>query len=697
MSNLLNMGTKVLSRMIIPKISKANLVLTFKCNHKCVTCNIWKTHGRNLTKGVKGELTVEEIEKIVTRNKLIYLSLTGGEAFLREDISDIIQVCMKHVPMVTMTSNGSMPDKMVQTINQILPKAKGILDINISLDGNREQHDTFTGIEGSYERATESIERLLASQNGNLKLSIETLVSSHVEKGKAHVYQYAREMGLPLTYTIEQKAPFYDNEENVIKPTELPHLRLKFNPYSLFSYLYIRNAKRKHRVKCVAGQYTCSITPNGDVMPCLFLPTVLKNLKETDYVIGKLDYKEVVEKCQGCWTPCFPKGTRIVCIRKRKSNIGLPSYFTATKPIEEIKIGDQVLSFEELTSKKEFKEVTQTYRRKATELIKLTFSNGNTLTCTPEHPIFTAIKNKKTCGRWIEAQLLEIGDGCLQTDYSGITFRLENIARNKSPRIRKLVSERMKNNNPMFNQEFSEKRANTYRGKELTKEHKENIGEGSHKAWQTSEKLIALKATTLSSESAKEREKVQKDKNPNYALDKISNFYATVYNFEINKIEKKLLNLLDETCPGEFAYNGHRELGVTIGHRIPDFWNINGKKKAIELFGDFWHGEEHTGRDKETEENKMLEAYNKAGVNCLIIWEHELENIEKLKEKVLTFIYNPHIEPIFLVKKEKIHSKKEQDVFNIEVKDNNNYFACGILVHNCEAYPTIMFRPWRLL
>jgi len=305
MLNLLKMGTKILPRIIIPQISKANLVLTFKCNHKCVTCNIWKTHGRNLTKGVKGELTVEEIEKIVTRNKLIYLSLTGGEAFLREDISDIIQVCMSHVPMVTLTSNGSMPDKMIKTVNKVLPNAKGILDINISLDGNREQHDAFTRVNGSYERATESIERLKASQNGNLKLSVETLVSSYVEMGKEYVCQYARDRGLPLTYTIEQKAPFYDNEDNVIKPVELPEVKLKLNPHSLFSYLYIRNAKRNHNVKCVAGQYTCSITPNGDVMPCLFLPTVLKNLKETDYVIGKLDYKEVVENCtQKCWTPC---------------------------------------------------------------------------------------------------------------------------------------------------------------------------------------------------------------------------------------------------------------------------------------------------------------------------------------------------------------------------------------------------------
>ena len=301
---------KVIPRIIVPKVSKANLVLTFNCNHKCVTCNIWKTHGRNLIKGAKypTELTVEEIEKIVTRNNLIYISLTGGEPFLRKDIGDIIRVCLQHVPMVTITTNGSLPKIIEKAAKQALLKTNNLLDINVSFDGNKEQHDAFTQIEGSYERVTETIKRLAklrAKMNGKLKLSIEELVSVHTEAGREHVAQFAKQMNIPLTYSIEQKAPFYDNEDNVLVKGKMPSTKMRLSPHDIFSHLYIQSSMNGHIPKCVAAQYTCSITPYGDVMPCLFLPITLKNLRETDYVIGKLDYKEAVGTCKRrCWTPC---------------------------------------------------------------------------------------------------------------------------------------------------------------------------------------------------------------------------------------------------------------------------------------------------------------------------------------------------------------------------------------------------------
>jgi MoaA/NifB/PqqE/SkfB family radical SAM enzyme len=307
--SILSIGSKALYRIFVPGIAKANLALTFRCNHKCATCNIWKTHGYNLTKDSRwkdaGELTVDEIEKFTERNNLIYLSLTGGETFLRKDIEEIVKVCSLHVPMLTITSNGSMPEKIEKVARNVLPYAKGIININISLDGNKEQHDKFTGVPGSYEKAVESIDRLATIKNSKLRISIETLVSTLTNGGREYVQHFAEERKLPITYSIIQKAPFYDNESINIGCGELPKIKASLNPHDIFSALYIRSARNGHSPKCVAGQYTCSITPYGDIMPCLFLPVILKNLRESDYRIGKLDYKEAVKSCQSrCWTPC---------------------------------------------------------------------------------------------------------------------------------------------------------------------------------------------------------------------------------------------------------------------------------------------------------------------------------------------------------------------------------------------------------
>jgi hypothetical protein len=66
---------------------------------------------------------------------------------------------------------------------------------------------------------------------------------------------------------------------------------------------------------------------------------------------------------------------------------------------------------------------------------------------------------------------------------------------------------------------------------------------------------------------------------------------------------------------------------LIIGSKCPDFWN--GDHKLIELFGDFWH-RKHKPED-------WINYYKKWGYDCLVIWEHELKNINNVKRKVKQF------------------------------------------------------------
>ena len=98
-----------------------------------------------------------------------------------------------------------------------------------------------------------------------------------------------------------------------------------------------------------------------------------------------------------------------------------------------------------------------------------------------------------------------------------------------------------------------------------------------------------------------------------------------------NRKENQLSDLLNKLFPNEYKYVG--DFSFWIESYNPDFININGKKKIIELFGDYWHNlPEYKKRDKE-----RLKTYKKYGYDVLIIWEHELNNIEKLKQKILKF------------------------------------------------------------
>ena len=96
-----------------------------------------------------------------------------------------------------------------------------------------------------------------------------------------------------------------------------------------------------------------------------------------------------------------------------------------------------------------------------------------------------------------------------------------------------------------------------------------------------------------------------------------------------NKPETRLNSILQALVPGEYEYNGGFECGISLGRKIPDFVNVNGKKKVIELYGDYWH----EGEDPED----RIALFKRYGYETLVIWEHELNDSLKLTARILKF------------------------------------------------------------
>ncbi len=103
-----------------------------------------------------------------------------------------------------------------------------------------------------------------------------------------------------------------------------------------------------------------------------------------------------------------------------------------------------------------------------------------------------------------------------------------------------------------------------------------------------------------------------------------------------NKSERRLNKFLQEIAPKEYQINVKAEVMI-LGGKVPDFVNVNGQKKIIEFFGDYWHGKEFTGRTKEEEEQQRIDCFAQVGWETLIIWEHELKNLDFVKQKILEF------------------------------------------------------------
>jgi intein/homing endonuclease/serine acetyltransferase len=391
---------------------------------------------------------------------------------------------------------------------------------------------------------------------------------------------------------------------------------------------------------------------------------------------------------------CFPKGTGVVAKNKKYmedgSNLGSGNnHSRKVINIEDIQVGDYVLSYNETTSEKELKRVTKKFVYDSpNQLYKLSFSNGNTLSCTHEHP-FAIVNNGKI--KWKKASNIVEGDRVIQyAGYTGLNLRLFNLKRKGiswteqygKKKAEKLSAELHKTgeNNPFYGKhhsketkrEWSKKRS----GAILSEEHKKKISDGVIKAF--SDPNCGIHSQERSDKLAK------------YAIGR----YRELGLAKQNKSEKKLSYIIRNVCPGEFAYNGDGRMEMRIAGHYPDFVNTNGKKKLIELYGCSWHccnecNKQHPEgikteqiRDKDS---SFVKKAARLGYQTLVIWEHEMRDRDCVKQKVEKFVLNPDVEIVKVTKVEKI-KKTSSKVYNLEVSGNNNYFAEGILVHNCTIF-----------
>jgi len=97
-----------------------------------------------------------------------------------------------------------------------------------------------------------------------------------------------------------------------------------------------------------------------------------------------------------------------------------------------------------------------------------------------------------------------------------------------------------------------------------------------------------------------------------------------------NQKEKQLHSFLQCLLPQEFALNVKAEIMI-LGGKIPDFVNVNGQKKIIELYGNYWH--------KHDNPQDRIDYFKQFGWDTLIIWEKELKDESLLGERILRF-YN---------------------------------------------------------
>lgn len=92
-----------------------------------------------------------------------------------------------------------------------------------------------------------------------------------------------------------------------------------------------------------------------------------------------------------------------------------------------------------------------------------------------------------------------------------------------------------------------------------------------------------------------------------------------------NSLEQKFIDLCVKNNLS-YKYVGSGE--VIIAGLNPDFINTNSTKQVIEIYGEYWHHDDGSLR---------TQKFAEIGFECLIIWESEFDNTDKIVEKVRSF------------------------------------------------------------
>ncbi|NEO99662.1 MAG: GDL motif peptide-associated radical SAM/SPASM maturase [Symploca sp. SIO2E9] len=259
--------------------------ITLACNLKCQHCGSRAGKPRNDELTTQECLeTVDHLAKLGTRE----ITLIGGEAYLRQDWTEIIRAIRSHniYCAIQTGARNFTQSKLEEAV------AAGLQGIGVSIDGLPELHDRLRGVPGSYQMAIDALGRAKAAglnRSVNTQIGPETIPMLRQLMHKI-IDAGAQQWQLQLTVAMGNAV---DNEHLILQPYQL--LELMPLLAQLFDEAYdngltiiagnnigyfgpyehkFRSPSDHHWSGCSAGQTAIGLEADGTVKGCPSLPTI---------------------------------------------------------------------------------------------------------------------------------------------------------------------------------------------------------------------------------------------------------------------------------------------------------------------------------------------------------------------------------------------------------------------------------------
>jgi radical SAM protein with 4Fe4S-binding SPASM domain len=288
---------------------------THKCNLKCKHC--YSDSGTTREE----ELTTEEALDVVDQlaeTGVTALAFSGGEPLTRSDFFKVAEHAVESGLYVSVATNGTL---LTREMAKKLKQAK-IHYVEISIDGaTAKTHDAFRGVPGAFDKAVSGLKNAIAE---DLCACIATTATKNNLEEMPGIIDLAEEIGAER-FTYFNFIPTGRGKEHFEQDLSAEE-REKLMHYSLnrmskgckttilttapqlarvalqcqgssgtgevtMSMAHMQTAKVSKKAVpladfiggCGAGRLYCSLSPQGDVHPCVFFPVNVGNLKNEKF------------------------------------------------------------------------------------------------------------------------------------------------------------------------------------------------------------------------------------------------------------------------------------------------------------------------------------------------------------------------------------------------------------------------------
>lgn len=273
------------------------VIVTYRCNARCTMCSRYKAPSRP-----EEELSLETIRKLP---RMYFANITGGEPFIRHDLSDIVRELYKKSDRIVISTNGFFADRIISLAEEF-PE----VGIRISIEGLQQTNDEIRGLDDGYNRGYATLKKLVEMNHPDVGFGMT--IQDKNAPDLIPLYKVADELGMEFAtaslhnsfYFVEAKNIIHDRLMVAQHIEDLVNELLKSNEpkkwfrayfnHGIINYIYGQD----RLLPCDMASDTFFIDPYGDVMPC--------NGTKDKEVMGNLNEQEWDE----LWNSCQAKSVR---------------------------------------------------------------------------------------------------------------------------------------------------------------------------------------------------------------------------------------------------------------------------------------------------------------------------------------------------------------------------------------------------